>query len=101
MGWDRSHSIEATRLILEQWQAEGYEFVSIPEFIERTGFQANGHAPQPEAEPAEAPAEPETADAAGEGPREAPALARVPVDRDGLEHLRADAGVSGAARATT
>ena len=68
MGWDRSHSIEATRLILEQWQAEGYEFVSIPEFIERTGFQANGRAPQPEAEPAEAPAEPETADAAGEGP---------------------------------
>ena len=59
MGWDRSHSIEATRLILEQWQAEGFEFVSIPELIERTGFKVNGRAEQPE--PSEPPAEPEAA----------------------------------------
>lgn len=38
MGYDRSHSIEATGRILDRWQAEGYEFVSVPEMIERTGF---------------------------------------------------------------
>jgi peptidoglycan-N-acetylglucosamine deacetylase len=39
MGWDRSHSVEATDLILTQWkEQQGYEFVTIPEMIERTGF---------------------------------------------------------------
>lgn len=39
MGWDRSHSVQATQLILEQWkEQQGFEFVSIPEMIERTGF---------------------------------------------------------------
>ena len=39
MGWDRSHSVKATELILTQWkQQEGYEFVTIPEMIEATGF---------------------------------------------------------------
>jgi peptidoglycan/xylan/chitin deacetylase (PgdA/CDA1 family) len=41
MGWDRSHSVEATDLILNQWkQHRGMEFVTIPEMIEATGFQA-------------------------------------------------------------
>ncbi len=41
MGWDRSHSIEATELILTQWkEQQGYEFVTVPEMIERTGFVA-------------------------------------------------------------
>jgi peptidoglycan/xylan/chitin deacetylase (PgdA/CDA1 family) len=40
MGWDRSHSVEATELILTQWkEQQGYEFVTIPEMIEATGFQ--------------------------------------------------------------
>jgi hypothetical protein len=39
MGWDRGHSVQATQLILEQWkEQQGFEFVSIPEMIERTGF---------------------------------------------------------------
>jgi peptidoglycan/xylan/chitin deacetylase (PgdA/CDA1 family) len=39
MGWDRSHSVEATELILTQWQEQkGYEFVTVPEMIEKTGF---------------------------------------------------------------
>ncbi len=39
MGWNRSHSVEATELILTQWnEQEGYEFVTIPEMIEATGF---------------------------------------------------------------
>jgi peptidoglycan/xylan/chitin deacetylase (PgdA/CDA1 family) len=39
MGWDRRHSIEATELILTQWKKQqGFEFVTIPEMIERTGF---------------------------------------------------------------
>jgi peptidoglycan/xylan/chitin deacetylase (PgdA/CDA1 family) len=39
MGFDRSHSVEATDLILTRWkEREGYEFVTIPEMIERTGF---------------------------------------------------------------
>ncbi len=39
MGWDRSHSVQATALILEQWKEQaGFEFVTIPEMIERTGF---------------------------------------------------------------
>jgi peptidoglycan/xylan/chitin deacetylase (PgdA/CDA1 family) len=39
MGWDRSHSIHAAELILKQWKdQEGYEFVTVPEMIERTGF---------------------------------------------------------------
>lgn len=39
MGWDRSHSVESADLILQQWkEQEGYEFVTIPEMIERTGF---------------------------------------------------------------
>ena len=57
MGWDRSHSIESTRLILEQWQAEGYRFVSIPQMIEETGFQVKGisaDAPEPVAAAEEA-----------------------------------------------
>ena len=57
MGWDRSHSIESTRLILEQWQAEGYRFVSIPQMIEETGFQVKGisaDAPDPVAAAEEA-----------------------------------------------
>ena len=41
MGWDRSHSIAATELILTQWKEQhGYEFVTIPEMIEATGFVA-------------------------------------------------------------
>jgi peptidoglycan-N-acetylglucosamine deacetylase len=41
MGWDRSHSVQATELILTQWKDQhGYEFVTIPEMIERTGFVA-------------------------------------------------------------
>jgi peptidoglycan-N-acetylglucosamine deacetylase len=41
MGWDRSHSVEATELILTQWKdQQGYEFVTVPEMIERTGFVA-------------------------------------------------------------
>lgn len=40
MGWDRSHSVEATELILTQWkEQQGFEFVTIPEVIEATGFQ--------------------------------------------------------------
>jgi peptidoglycan/xylan/chitin deacetylase (PgdA/CDA1 family) len=40
MGWDRSHSVEATELILTQWkEQQGFEFVTIPEMIEATGFQ--------------------------------------------------------------
>ena len=39
MGWDRSHSVRSAELILQQWkEQEGYEFVTIPEIIERTGF---------------------------------------------------------------
>lgn len=39
MGWDRSHSVQATELILTQWKEEqGFEFVTVPEMIERTGF---------------------------------------------------------------
>jgi peptidoglycan/xylan/chitin deacetylase (PgdA/CDA1 family) len=39
MGWDRRHSVEATDLILQQWkEQEGFEFVTIPEMIERQGF---------------------------------------------------------------
>jgi peptidoglycan/xylan/chitin deacetylase (PgdA/CDA1 family) len=39
MGWDRSHSVRATELILSQWkEQEGLEFVTIPEMIERTAF---------------------------------------------------------------
>ena len=39
MGWDRSHSVRATELILTQWkEQQGFEFVTIPEMIERTGF---------------------------------------------------------------
>jgi peptidoglycan/xylan/chitin deacetylase (PgdA/CDA1 family) len=38
-GWDRSHSVYATDLILQQWkEQEGYEFVTVPELIERQGF---------------------------------------------------------------
>jgi peptidoglycan-N-acetylglucosamine deacetylase len=40
MGWDRSHSVEATELILTQWKDQhGFEFLTIPEMIEATGFQ--------------------------------------------------------------
>jgi hypothetical protein len=40
MGWDRSHSVRSAELILTQWkEQEGFEFVTIPEMIERTGFQ--------------------------------------------------------------
>jgi hypothetical protein len=40
MGWDRSHSVEATELILTQWkEQQGFEFVTVPEMIEATGFQ--------------------------------------------------------------
>jgi hypothetical protein len=39
MGWDRSHSVEATDLISTQWKdQQGYECVTIPEMIETTGF---------------------------------------------------------------
>ncbi|MGH3011723.1 MAG: polysaccharide deacetylase family protein [Gaiellaceae bacterium] len=39
MGWDRSHSVRSADLILQQWkEQEGYEFVTIPEMIERSGF---------------------------------------------------------------
>jgi peptidoglycan/xylan/chitin deacetylase (PgdA/CDA1 family) len=40
MGYDRSHSIEATKLILERWKSEGFEFVSIPALIKASGFEA-------------------------------------------------------------
>jgi peptidoglycan/xylan/chitin deacetylase (PgdA/CDA1 family) len=41
MGWDRSHSVEATDLILTQWkEQQGFEFVTVPEMIEATGFVA-------------------------------------------------------------
>jgi peptidoglycan/xylan/chitin deacetylase (PgdA/CDA1 family) len=41
MGWDRSHSVQSAELILRQWkEQEGYEFVTIPEMIERSGFSA-------------------------------------------------------------
>jgi hypothetical protein len=40
MGWDRSHSVEATDLILTKWkQQQGMEFVTVPEMIEATGFE--------------------------------------------------------------
>ncbi len=39
MGWNRRHSVEATDRILTRWQGEGFEFVTIPEMIERTGFR--------------------------------------------------------------
>jgi peptidoglycan/xylan/chitin deacetylase (PgdA/CDA1 family) len=40
MGWDRSHSVAAADLILRQWkEQEGYEFVTIPEMIERSGYE--------------------------------------------------------------
>jgi peptidoglycan/xylan/chitin deacetylase (PgdA/CDA1 family) len=35
MGVDRSRSIEASDRILTQYQGEGYEFVTIPEMMER------------------------------------------------------------------
>ena len=38
MGWDRSHSIEATERIITPWKSEGFEFVTIPELIVATGF---------------------------------------------------------------
>jgi peptidoglycan/xylan/chitin deacetylase (PgdA/CDA1 family) len=39
MGYDRSQSVEATKRILSRWKEdEGYEFVTIPEMVERTGF---------------------------------------------------------------
>jgi len=39
MGYDRSQSVEATRRILARWkERDGYEFVTIPEMAERTGF---------------------------------------------------------------
>ena len=39
MGWDRHCSVEATERILDRWKdQEGYEFVTIPEMIEATGF---------------------------------------------------------------
>lgn len=39
MGFDRSQSVQATERILERWkEREGYEFVTIPEMVERTGF---------------------------------------------------------------
>ncbi len=39
MGWDRHCSVEATARILDRWKdQEGYEFVTIPEMIEATGF---------------------------------------------------------------
>jgi hypothetical protein len=39
MGWDRSHSVRSADLILQQWrEQEGFEFVTIPEMIQRTGF---------------------------------------------------------------
>jgi len=41
MGYDRSHSVEATQQILARWkEREGYAFVTIPEMIEATGFEA-------------------------------------------------------------
>lgn len=40
MGFDRGHSIEATNRILERWKGEGFRFVTIPELIEATGFEA-------------------------------------------------------------
>ncbi|HEY6416158.1 MAG TPA: polysaccharide deacetylase family protein [Acidimicrobiales bacterium] len=40
MGWDRSHSVQATELILTQWKdLHGFEFVTIPEMMAATGFQ--------------------------------------------------------------
>jgi peptidoglycan-N-acetylglucosamine deacetylase len=40
MGYDRSHSVAATELILTQWkEQEGYTFVTIPEMIEATGYE--------------------------------------------------------------
>ena len=39
MGYDRHCSVEATARILERWKERGgYEFVTVPEMIERTGF---------------------------------------------------------------
>jgi peptidoglycan/xylan/chitin deacetylase (PgdA/CDA1 family) len=39
MGFDRSQSVLATDRILSRWKDhEGYEFVTVPELIERTGF---------------------------------------------------------------
>jgi peptidoglycan/xylan/chitin deacetylase (PgdA/CDA1 family) len=38
MGWDRSHSIEATDRILTRWKGQGMRFVTVPELIEATGF---------------------------------------------------------------
>jgi len=39
MGYDRRCSVEATESILARWkECEGYEFVTVPEMIERTGF---------------------------------------------------------------
>ena len=43
MGYDRSHSVEATEQILARWKdQEGYEFVTIPEMIDATGFDVPG-----------------------------------------------------------
>jgi peptidoglycan/xylan/chitin deacetylase (PgdA/CDA1 family) len=39
--WDWSKGVQATGLILTQWkEQQGLEFVTIPEMIERTGFEA-------------------------------------------------------------
>ena len=39
MGYDRSQSVQATELILDRWkEREGFEFVTVPEMIEPTGF---------------------------------------------------------------
>jgi len=39
MGYDRSQSVQATERILDRWkERERFEFVTVPEMVERTGF---------------------------------------------------------------
>jgi peptidoglycan/xylan/chitin deacetylase (PgdA/CDA1 family) len=37
MGWDRSHTVEATDRLLTRYQGEGYAFVTIPEMMKKAG----------------------------------------------------------------
>jgi peptidoglycan/xylan/chitin deacetylase (PgdA/CDA1 family) len=39
MGWDRSHSVEATDRILTRWKAEGMRFVTVPQMVDELGWE--------------------------------------------------------------
>jgi peptidoglycan/xylan/chitin deacetylase (PgdA/CDA1 family) len=37
MGVDRAHSVAATDRLITKYKAEGYEFVTVPEMMGKTG----------------------------------------------------------------